>query len=368
MPGDAEIDKIYRAVETHALNRPLPVIGPIYAAKNDAKSDGRIRSGPVHFLIRGDPEKKGAVMTPGFARVLMNTADAERRWTRKGDANDLAAMPSRIALANWITDVDHGAGHLLARVIVNRLWQHHLGRGIVGTPNDFGIRGDPPTHPELLDYLARELINNGWKLKPIHKLIMTSAVYMQGANVIPANVKVDPHNRLRWRRPVLRLEAESVRDALLAVGGTLDLTMYGPGSLDGNNPRRSIYLTVKHTHKIPLLDMFDFPDAAQSIGVRSVTNVSPQSLAFMNSAFVRQAATNLAKRLRPTSTEISKEMIDLAFVTVLSRRPTLQERSRMEAFLQRQTDSYRNAPQARELALADCCQVLLCLNEFIFVE
>ena len=242
-------------------------------------------------------------------------------------------MPSRIALANWITDVDHGAGHLLARVIVNRLWQHHLGDGIVGTPNDFGIQGEPPTHPELLDYLARELINNGWKLKPIHKLIMTSAVYMQAGECDPGQYEG------RSAKPPAGGEGPCVvsrpRPSAMPFSpsaGTLDLKMYGPGSLDGNNPRRSIYLTVKHSHKIPLLQMFDFPDAAQSIGERSVTTRAAAIAGFHEFAFVRQAAGNIAK---PHSREFDgrKQGNDrLAYLTVLSRRPTSQERSRWKHF------------------------------------
>src|SRR5262249_55405274 len=138
----------------------------------------------------------------------------------------------RRALANWMTDVDHGAGSLLARVIVNRLWQHHLGRGIVATPSEFGVRGERPSHPELLDWLATELIQNGWKLKPIHKLILTSAVYQQSPSFDATRAKLAPDNRLFSRRPRQRLEAEDIRDELLAVSGMLDRTYFGPGTLD----------------------------------------------------------------------------------------------------------------------------------------
>ena len=346
---------------TDSDNVKLPGVGPIFAATSK-------KGGDIHFLIRGEPEKKGAVMTPGFLQVLMNAADADQHWTGKTEPNKRPATPSRVALANWITDVDHGAGRLLARVIVNRLWQHHMGRGIVGTANDFGTQGEPPTHPELLDYLARELINNGWKLKPIHKLIMTSAVYMQAGEVIQANMKSDPQNRLWWRRPGRRLEAEAIRDAILAVAGILDPKMYGPGTLDGNSPRRSVYLTVKRSQLNPLLQMFDAPEPIQSVGERNVTTVPTQSLAFLNSPFVRQAAAKVAGRIRSKSPETSNETIDLAYLTVLSRRPTETERNRMKVFLQRQTESYGNTPQARDRALADGCHVLLCLNEFIFVD
>jgi hypothetical protein len=217
----------------------------------------------------------------------------------------------------------------------------------------------------LLDYLASELIKNGWRLKPIHKLIMTSAVYLQSNEVNPANMKVDPTNRLWWRHPTRRLEAEAIRDNLLAVAGTLDLKMFGPGTLDGNSPRRSVYLTVKRSQMIPLLQMFDVPEALQSIGERSVTTVPTQSLAFMNSPLVRGAAQKLAARVR-AKTDV--ESIDQAYLIALSRRPTDGERSRMRSFIEQQTESYGKSPQAREQAVVDFCQVLLCLNEFIYVD
>src|SRR5262249_39058157 len=205
---DPEANKIYGAVEEHAKQEPQPNLIPAFIATAS-------RGGDVHFLIRGEVDRKNGVQKPGFVQVLMTAPDHDQRW-----AGPTAATP-RVGLANWITDAEHGAGHLLARVIVNRLWQHHMGRGIVGTPNDFGVQGEPPTHPELLDFLAGALIRGGWKLKPIHKLIMTSAVYMQGGETNDAALKSDPQNKLWWRRPARRLEAEAIRDCLLAVSGTL---------------------------------------------------------------------------------------------------------------------------------------------------
>jgi len=234
-----------------------------------------------------------------------------------------------------------------------------MGRGIVGTPNDFGVQGDAPTHPELLDYLAKELINNGWKLKPINKLFMTSAVYMNSNAANDSNVKADPANRLWWRHPTRRLEAEAIRDSLLAVAGTLDPKMYGPGTLDGNSPRRSVYLTVKRSQMIPFLQMFDVPEALQSIGERSVTTVPTQSLAFMNSPLVRGAAQKLAARVRAKT---DAEAIEQAYLIALARRPTVAERQRMTSFIA------GFGTQARDQALVDFCQVLLCLNEFIYVD
>ena len=165
----------------------------------------------THFLRRGDPNQKEAVAPPGYLQVLNTGPD---RW-KKEPPKESKLSYRRTAFADWITDTENGAGHLLARVIVNRLWQHHLGRGIVATPSDFGVRGERPTHPELLDYLATELIRNGWKLKPIHKLIVTSAVYQTASTPDEAKIKSDRDNTLFWHRPARRLDAEAIRDSLL---------------------------------------------------------------------------------------------------------------------------------------------------------
>ena len=348
---DAEMEKLFAAVEQHAKLEPQPKLATVFAAASG-------KGGDVRFLIRGEVERPGEVMKPGFAQVL--TSGPENRWPME---------PSpRVGLAQWLTDAERGAGHLLARVIVNRLWQHHLGRGLVGTPNDFGIQGEPPTHPELLDYLARELIRGGWKLKPIHQLIVTSAVYMQAGESSPANVRADPLNRLWWRRPAHRLEAEAIRDAVLAVSGTLDTTMYGPGTPDANTGRRSVYLTVKRSQMIPLLSLFDAPEAIQSIGERSTTTVATQSLAFLNSPFVRQRAEKLALRIKPKVGESLSRSIEDAYRTALSRAPTNLERDKALVFLERQTEKYGKTPNAADRAIADFCQILMCLNEFVYID
>src|SRR5581483_9850995 len=164
--------------------------------------------------------------TQSFLQVLMRTPDEEKHW-------QVAPPPGwrtsyrRRSLANWITDTEHGAGALLARVIVNRVWQHNMGTGIVATPSDFGFQGERPTHPELLEWLAQELIDSGWRLKPLHKRIMTSAAYMQGTQYDKSRAKLDDEDRYYWRRVPRRLEAEIIRDNLLAVSGTLDTKQFG---------------------------------------------------------------------------------------------------------------------------------------------
>lgn len=356
---DPELKRLAAAVEENAGKAPQPKLVDSFVAAEQGRE-------PVFFLIRGEVDRKNGQATPGFIQVLMTAPERDGRWA-PGDKKKATVEP-RVALARWLTDAEHGAGHLLARVIVNRLWQHHLGRGIVPTPNDFGVQGEAPTHAELLDYLARELIRNGWRLKPIHKLIMTSAVYMQGGEANPAAAKVDPKNDLWWRRPPRRLEAEAIRDALLAVSGTLDKTMHGAGTLDENSNRRSVYLTVKRSQLVPFLQMFDAPEAIQSIAVRTSTTVATQALAMMNSPLVRQRAEKFAQRLQPKSSARLADTIQEAYLAAVGRTPSDTERQRMFAFLLGQQASYGNNPRALDLALADFCQALLCLNEFIYVD
>ncbi|HVW02319.1 MAG TPA: DUF1553 domain-containing protein, partial [Planctomycetaceae bacterium] len=274
------------------------------------------------------------------------------------------AVDPRIPMAQWITDAQGGAGPLLARVMANRLWQHHFGEGIVGTPNDFGAQGDPPSHPELLEYLAAELVRGGWRLKPLHKLLMLSDAYQQSHEVDPENLKVDPTNRYLWHYRPRRLEAETIRDALLAVGGTLDPTMYGPSVLD-NSTRRSVYLRVKRSELIPSMTMFDTPEPTQSIGERTVTTVPTQALAMMNSPIVRGQAEKLAERIRPANGESIDASIDRGYRTALGRLPSPAERLEMRSFVEAQTAAFGgNAQQA----LTEFCHVLLCLNEFLYVD
>lgn len=357
---DPKLDALAAAVERHALQGPKPRLLDGFVA-------GNVGNDAVYFLVRGEVDRKKDQAKPGFLQVLMRAPEQDARWTA-GPAGRPAAVEPRVALARWLTDADAGAGHLLARVIVNRLWQHHLGRGIVATPNDFGAQGTPPTHPELLDYLAGELIRNGWRLKPIHKLIMTSAVYALDGASNEAALKADPDNRLYWRRPPRRLEAEVIRDSLLALSGALDPRMYGPGTLDENSLRRSVYLTVKRSQLVPMMQMFDAPEAIQSTGVRSTTTVATQSLALMNSPFVRRRAAELSRRIRPPSPGRVPSAVDDAYLAALGRRPTEAERQRMADFVRRQAASYAAAGRGLDHALTDFCQVLFCSNEFVYVD
>jgi hypothetical protein len=327
----------------------------------------------THFLRRGDPEQKEAVATLGYLQVLMNAPDGAVHWPAQPPTGWRTSY-RRTAFANWLTDTEHGAGQLLARVIVNRLWQHHMGRGLVATPSDFGARGEKPTHPELLDFLASELIKNGWRLKPIHKMIMLSATYQQSGQLAPRvdtasrseATTLDPDNRLFWKRPRQRLEAEVIRDALLAVSGQLDPKMYGPGTLDEKSTRRSIYFTIKRSKLMPMMVVFDAPEALVSVGDRPTTTIAPQALLLMNNPQVRGYARSFAKRVAPDDQTPLEAAIRQAYRIALARAPTSGELADALAFVGAQAKSY--AADGRQLALTDFCQVLMCLNEFVYID
>ena len=181
--------------------------------------------------------------------------------------------------------------------MVNRLWQHHMGRGIVATPNDFGSQGSRPSHPELLDWLADALVKNGWRLKPIHRLIVTSAVYMQDSRYDEARAAVDRDNVYHWRHTPRRLEAEPIRDAMLAAAGRLDTRMFGPGTLDPAMPRRSVYFRIKRSQLVPMMMLFDWPEHLVSIGQRGTTTTAPQALSFLNGDLARALRQGFADRV-----------------------------------------------------------------------
>lgn len=311
----------------------------------------------TYFLKRGDTEQKAGVASLGFLQALTRTRDTTR-WTKAW--HDKRTSGRRAALSRWITDVDAGAGHLLARVIVNRLWQHYFGRGIVATPNDFGMQGDRPTHPALLDWLAAELIRNGWRLKPIHKLIVMSDAYRLGELASAENEKIDPDNQFLWRRQPRRLEAEAIRDNALAVSGLLDTTMFGGGTLDEQMRRRSLYFTVKRSQLVPTMQMFDSPDTLTSLERRAVTTTPSQALVFINDPQFRKMAEAFAKRI-----ETDADWLGAAYTIAYGRPPSNAERTLGEAFVRRQTQSHD--ADVRK-ALTDFCGALMSANEFIYID
>lgn len=322
----------------------------------------------THVLDRGSTDRKREVATPSFLQVLMRSADQERRWSYQPPA-EAKFSGRRRALAEWLTDVDDGAGALTARVIVNRLWQHHFGVGIVATANDFGKTGAPPSHPELLDWLAGELIRNGWRLKPLHTLLMTSAAYQQSA-APPQTSASDAGVALFVRRLPQRLEGEALRDAILAVSGRLDPTMYGPGTKDERSVRRSIYFTMKRSQLIGSMVVFDQPEPLVSQGGRPTTTVAPQALLLMNGPQVREWAEAFARGAQAASGADAAAAIDWTYRRALGRNPTATERDDAVRFLNVQQATYaaESRTDAAAMALADLCQVILALNEFAYVN
>jgi len=306
----------------------------------------------TYVLKRGNPDLKDGEAKQGFLQVLARPGD-EKRWQWK-TAEGAKSSGRRRTLSNWITDVDHGAGALLARVIVNRLWQHHFGTGIVSTPNDFGKTGNAPTQPELLDFLASQLIANGWKMKPIHQMILLSQAYQQSTQRSTAKETADPDNALFMYRKPQRLEGEAIRDSMLAVSGVLDGTMFGPGTRDENSKRRSIYFNIKRSQLIGSMVAFDAPEPLVSQGARPTTTVAPQALILMNSPQARAWAESLAKRI--STTPDVKQQITSAYLICFSRAPSVDEIEEGTAFL------------AQGGTLADYCQVLLGLNEFVYAN
>jgi cytochrome c553 len=326
------------------------------------------------FLRRGDVNLKDREAPLGFLQVLMRSPDAEKHWPAQPPEGSRTSF-RRTALADWLTDTQAGAGNLVARVIVNRLWQHHFGHGIVATPNDFGTRGERPSHPELLDWLAGELIRQRWQLKPIQKLILTSATYRESGEADRAKEAIDPANRRFWRHEKRRLEGEVVRDSILACGNRLNERMFGPGSLNEAMRRRSIYFTVKRSELVPMMQVFDAPEALSSMGDRPSTTIAPQALLLLNNPNVRKSARAFAARLLPALDRSTAEAVRGGYRIALCRDPQPEELADSAAFIERQRALHENdspidghRSDAREAALLDFCQVLLCLNEFVYVD
>jgi hypothetical protein len=362
-----------KKVREHAALRPEPGKAKVMICSEGVPAIRTHTQGgdyldQTHYLKRGDPNQKGEIATQGFLTSLQFASNGEAHWQVEPPEGSRTPY-QRTALAEWITDYENGAGFLLARVIVNRLWQHHMGQGIVATTSDFGMQGEAPTHPELLDWLAIELLNNGWRLKPIHKLIMSSATYRQSAAIDDAKAKADHQNKLWWHYPRQRLEAEVIRDAMLAASGTLDPAMFGPGTLEPHD-RRSIYFTIKRSKLIPMMTLFDAPDATQGIGERPSTTIAPQALVMMNDSLVRKCAANFAQRICPDAATPADAVVREGYRIALGRVPKETELADSLKFIETQTASYAEAGNGNpaSAAIQDFCQVLMSLNEFVFVD
>jgi hypothetical protein len=276
----------------------------------------------------------------------------------------------------WLTRPDHP---LTARVLVNRVWYWHFGKGIVGTPSDFGRQGEPPTHPELLDWLASNFVEHGWSIKQLHRLIMLSNTYRMSSQSNESNARLDPSNQYLWRMNRQRMDSEALRDSVLSVAGVLNLKMGGrpvvppltkeelagmwapsqwPVSLDPEeHNRRSIYLYVKRSFPFPMLAIFDQPDTAVSCPRREVTTVAPQALALLNSGFMEKQARNLAARLQKAHPADRDAWVRAGWQLVLGREPSADEAQKALAFL-----------HADSSELDKLCLVLLNMNEFLYID
>ena len=313
----------------------------------------------THRLYRGDPLAPREPVAPDTVAVigkLALSAEAPEAARRK-------------ALAEWIVAPDNP---LAARVIANRLWQHHFGNGLVATPSDFGRMGIPPTHPELLDYLAAELGDGGWSLKSLHRLILTSATYQQSSRPNPAALKIDAGSRLLWRFPPRRLEAEAIRDNVLAASGSLDFAMYGPGYsvFEPNDNyvrvytprtawgpadwRRMIYMTKVRMENDPVFGNFDCPDAGLPAPARARSTTAIQSLNLLNSTFIQQQSNLLAARIEREIPTPGDDRPRRAFILTLGRSPDADELAAATSHL-------------RDHSLPSLCRVLLNTNEFLFL-
>jgi hypothetical protein len=374
---DRDWQKLDAAVLEHLKEQPKPDLKKVMVSSEGFKPlhhNADERGFPhfyrqTYFLKRGDTRQKGEEMTTGFLKVLEHAPGGEAHWEAPPPSGTRTSWRRR-ALADWIADTKYGAGDLLARVAVNRVWQHHFGEGIVATPNDFGTQGARPSNLALLDWLAADLGQHGWNLKRMHKLIVTSATYMESVAQDEERAKVDPDNKLLWRHNRERLEAESIRDSMLAVSGLLDERMFGPGTLDESMRRRSIYFFIKRSQLISVMQLFDAPDPSVSVGNRVATTIAPQALLFMNNPKVREYARALANRLQSARENSATEAIVEGYQLALGRTPNAEELERSTTFLAHQSASYRADGKADpgQLALADFCQALFGLNEFIYVE
>ncbi len=352
---------------------------------------------PTWLFRRGDYYDHEQPVALGFLSVLTRDKSPEDYWRQAREYSPAKESTlQRRALAEWLTDVEHGAGALLARVIVNRIWQHHFGSGLVRTIGDFGVRSEKPTHPELLEWLAHDFVEHGWKLKRLHRLILNSATYQQ-SSAGHSDSSVDPDNRLIGMRPSRRLEAEILRDSMLAVSGTLNLERFGPGfkppisaeailarNIKDEYPkdvqdsaavrRRSVYMFHKRVVPYPFLQAFDRPDALQSCNRRDPTTVATQALALLNDPFVRNVSLDFADRLLKDSQDDMAKCVERGYRLTLCRVPAETEQVESLEFIEAQytqrkgRDSQATHEEARRRALADWCQILFSVNEFFYID
>lgn len=341
------------------------------------------------ILIRGKARRPGPEVAPGVPAVL---SIAQPAMLPPSDRTSLR----RLSFARWIADSDNP---LTARVIVNRVWQHHFGQGLVRTPNDFGVMGDAPEHRELLDWLAHWFMQQGWSLKKLHRLILTSNTYRMATASRADYAEQDPENRLLWRQNYHRLDVEVIRDSALAISGRLDSRMYGPSvypfipqaAMEGHSDpdkiwpkydeaaasRRTIYVFVKRSLVVPMIEVLDFCDTTKTAPQRVITSIAPQALALFNGQFVMEQAGHLADRLEREVGNSPAAQIDRAFQLAFCRQPTQSEQDRMLAFMDRVATELEQNPgpaageklaDPKHAALVQLCRVIMNMNEFVYAD
>jgi hypothetical protein len=330
---------------------------------------GRYQAPPSYFLIRGDIESHGSQMKPGFVSVITNGNPPTEIPPADGHTSG-----RRRALAEWLTSPDNP---LTARVAVNRIWHHHFGRGIVATLDNFGKMGERPTHPELLDWLALEFQRRGWSYKQMHRLIMTSDAYKMSSQFADeGDLAKDPDNAYLWRFRIQRLDAEEVRDSILAVSGTLNREMFGKPvfpkiqaeilestdkgiwNREEDGPkvwRRSVYVYRKRGLPFPMFEAFDLPDQNLSCGRRNISTVPTQALMLLNDEWVLKQAKLFANEVSEAAKNDVNREVDLAYELALSRKPDQEERAAAAEILAKHK-------------LVDLTHVLLNLNEFLYMR
>ncbi|MBL9173176.1 MAG: DUF1553 domain-containing protein [Verrucomicrobiales bacterium] len=368
--GDAD----RKALETE-LKAAESAPAPFDVALAAVEIGGRAKE--THVLHRGDPQSPRERVSPAFPVVLGTPVPAIR-----DPGTGAGTSGRRRVLADWIASADNP---LTARVLVNRVWQHHFGSGLVPTPDDFGRTGLRPTHPELLDFLAREFVMDGWSVKRLHRRILLSEAYRRSSDAHNPNALAeDEGNSLLWRQNLRRLEAEVIRDNLLLAAGELNCRSGGPsvyptlpaevhGTQDSagkgwadssaeDQKRRSVYLVVKRALKVPLLECLDFANSASPSGTRTVTTTAPQALMLLNDPFVHERAAALALRIESEASSRGADPVLRLYEIVLQRPPSASERTVAESLLA----SVPNRPG--RAGLESLCRVLLNVNEFIYVE
>lgn len=363
-------DQVKQTIALREKDRPRPAEAIAAFVETDPRPPAH------HILKRGQHGQPGEEVQPGVLEVL---STANNRFTFEPPTDGRVSTGRRTAFANWVTSPENP---LFARVMVNRIWQHHFGTGIVATVDNLGASGAKPSHPQLLDYLAAEFERSRWSVKAMHRLILTSRAYRQSSTSVVEFETPSDDNRLLGRFPLRRLDAEAVRDAMLHVAGELDNRADGPYVPSKRTPegtvevsqstegarRRSLYLQQRRTQVVTFLQLFDAPSIVTTCGKRTPSTVPLQSLFLLNSDFARARSKAFAARLEREAGGDSASRLDLAFRLACSRPPQNEERDQCLSFLGKQLAVYAGQEDAYRRAWADLCQMLFASNAFLYVE